>query len=158
MPLPRRSVEKKRGGKRSNDRPKVSAEDYEELSAELFKNGHWCKLPTSLIPHISAPEILMLSSLINWSSIVQKLQCGKPWDGWFYCRLSQIRKELGFRNNKQCRILKLLRKRKFIDHELRNLPAQRHFRINFQAILDFIERKKSVEEMDMTDVPFDEDE
>lgn len=127
----------------------TAAEEYIRLSEELLEDRWWFKLPMRLLPHLSDGETIVLGYLMNWSNVVGAIHRRKGWDGWFYCEQKRMKSELGYSIEKQDRVLRSLRQKKFIRHDRRGVGAKRYFKINMRRIVEAC--KKSIIDDDLQD-------
>jgi len=78
----------------------------------------------------SITAALMLSQAIYWSRRTTED------DGWFYKTMAEWEEETGMTRREQETARAKLRELGFIEEERRGMPAQLHYRVNEEAILD----------------------
>lgn len=101
---------------------------------ELFDDNAWFRIPKIFVHQMGTDEAIMLAYLIFQSNRIKAHERRKGWDGWFYCRLSQMEKDLQILPRRQQRILKKLKNKRLIGHCRKGIPPRRYFKIQYDQI------------------------
>ena len=115
-----------------------SPREFDALVTGLMSGGGWFCIHRGLLKKLGMEAAVFLHFLINYHSRVK--QSGKyKWDdGWFYCTVDTMEKELGVPQRTQIRALKFLMEDGLLEFKNRGLPAKRHVRINTQEVARLI--------------------
>lgn len=58
---------------------------------------------------------------------------------WIYKTISEIRDETGLTKDQQATAIKIWERAGFLEKKLMGIPPKRHFKINLQKLMDFLE-------------------
>ena len=126
------------------------------LVAELLQDRYWFRFPCKLLRLMSDAEVIMFACLMNQHTVA-RMSRPAGWDGWFFFRISQVEKMLGYDVQKQGRLIRSLKRRKFIKTCRRDVPAKRYFKINFKRVIKALQAVVVVDDSDLDDMPFDDE-
>lgn len=129
-------------GKNDDDEQPVDWEqpDKDTIHERLHSPGRWLMVGKELFRILKQDQVLMLAVLIEAGRIAR--HCAKPnkWDGWFFYKIRQGERDLGFIRTKQARIIRFLKSKKIIRVKRRGPQALRYFKIDHERIEKLLER------------------
>ena len=107
-----------------------SPREFDALTKELMSGGDCFCVHIGLLKKLGIEAAVFLYFLIDYHSLVKQSSKYKWDDGWFYCTVDTMEKELGVPQRTQIRALKFLMEEELLEFKNRGLPAKRHVRIN----------------------------
>jgi DNA-binding MarR family transcriptional regulator len=106
------------------------AEKQYSIMQSLMHDGAWFRFPKSFLKIMSRDEALVLAFLANHSF---KVKCHDR-KGWFFCKMTEITKELNMSNWTQTRVMSILEQNDLIVTMKRGMPAKRWIYIRWKEI------------------------
>lgn len=104
----------------------IKSQEFHQL---LFHSAGYLMVPKVFFKLMTADEALVLASLYELLE-----QTGELRKGWFFCTAARHENGIGFKRDKQDRIIKALIAKKFIKMERRGTNGKRHFLVRRRVI------------------------
>lgn len=101
----------------------------ELILEELYCGGEWFQFPRSFLYVMPLDEAVLLAYLFMIRKFALGLPESKDSDGWFYCKLTKIKRELLFSKNRQTRLFSKLKEKGFIKTSVRGMPPKRFIKL-----------------------------
>lgn len=115
------------------------AEGRERDGRNRYSPGKWFMFPKDFLKILTTDQALMLAAIISQSDFVQAGRRRRPWKGWFYFNINQVKEALQFDRQKQWRILSVLIKQGIVKRKLRGIPPKRYLKVCFRRIEQIVD-------------------
>lgn len=97
----------------------------------LYNDKRWFRFPKTLLQFMTPDEAVFFSYLNNLATLAR----AKRNDGWFYCTIRQVERDLKFDARKQVRLLKIFIDWKLMIRSRRGYKGRRWLKINKKLLL-----------------------
>ncbi len=109
-------------------------EKEEKLREKMF--GTYVQVPDEFVQIMSVDLAYFLSFLINWSRTKGRLTEN---NGWFYCSTKTIEEKIRWNDQKQWKMLRMIRKQEILQIEMKGSPQRRRWiRIDYSRLCQMI--------------------
>lgn len=107
------------------------------IYSKLQANGNYLQVNKTLIQKLGLEEAILLSEFANEENYWEKEHKLNK-DKYFFSTVDNIERTIGFKIDKQRKLIKSLEKKNIINVQYRDLPRKRYVRINDKKIFELL--------------------
>lgn len=125
----------------------------DKLYQALLSSSTWFFIPRPFFKMMPMGEAVLLAYLINFAKMVGATQKN---NGWFFCHMERIQKDLGFSKHAHTRMFSSLEDHGFIRTQKAGMPAKRYIKLNTKLIMERVRdivESELVDDEDLQDIP-----
>ena len=121
--------------------------NFAAVIVEACAGSGWFKLPFIFLQTLPPDEAVLYAYLVDQCKQLDA-HLGRT-EGWFYCTVRKIKKDVGIGPRTQTRVIKSLQRKGYIHTKKIGIPAKRHILIDPNAlgelISDGIEKRRELQ-------------
>lgn len=116
-----------------------SNEVLSELAEQLFAPGNWIQFPRHVLWIMSSNEALVLAYLMSLErACADSKHKPEAMEGWTYCMIERMEKEMQIPKSKQARMLNKLEELGILHRKLFGFPVKRYFKVDRSRLVSLI--------------------